>query len=236
MELCGETAFEKTVHGASEWFQNPTDMKKSHPLTSRVTIRVLAFVAVLSYGVLVELSPRHLQKLLDAAFESYKTKPDDSDPSHLRDGRTRYNHIYSMRNATNVTARISFQLHDPKDWELRNVFNLYVKCPLGKVTVGKRKVPTGEFRTGKLPQSLVRDDEGNRILDFTTTISTDLKILIIGDSVGVQLAQAFDEMVGGKELESRTVAWEAWRGHDGGTVVAPTSGGGVSAMWRMTGA
>ena len=203
---------------------------------TRIAVRALAFVAVLAYAALIELSPRHLQKLLDATFESYKTGGDGSDPSRIRDGRTRYDHIYSMRNATNATARISFQLHDPKDWELSNVFNLYVKCPLGKVTMGKRKVPTGEYRSGKLPQSLVRDDEGNRVLDFTTTISTDLKILIIGDSVGVQLAQAFDEMVGGKELESRTVAWEAWRGHDGGTVVAPTRGGGVSALWRMTGA
>jgi len=214
----------------------PTDNNMKNPLRNRVAIRVLSFVAVLSYAALLELSPRHLQKLLDAAFEQYnQTRGDESDPSRIRVGRTRtrYNHIYS--NATDVIARISFNLHDPKDWQLSNDFNLYVKCPLGEVTIGKRKVPTGEYRSGKLPQSLVRDDEGNRILDFTTTISTDLKILIIGDSVGVQLAQAFDEMVGGKELESRTVVWEAWRGHDGGTVVAPTRGGGVSALWRMTG-
>lgn len=51
----------------------------------------------------------------------------------------------------------------------------------------------------------------------------------------VQLAQSFDEMIGGKELQSRNITWEAWNGHDGGTITAPTRGGGVSAMWRMTG-
>jgi len=144
-----------------------------------------------------------------------------------------------------------------------------VKCPLGKVTLGKRKIPTGEFRSGKLPPSLVRvvandrDRNGNddggisrsgsgsggdiahrngRVLDFTVTITTSLKILLIGDSVMVQLGQAFDEMImsNGQYATTedpihREIVWEAWRGHNGGTVVSPTRGGGVSAMWRMTG-
>jgi hypothetical protein len=48
-------------------------------------------------------------------------------------------------------------------------------------------------------------------------------------------AQAFDEMVGSLSMQTRSVLWQSWRGHDGGTVVAPTRGGGVSALWRMTG-
>ena len=51
----------------------------------------------------------------------------------------------------------------------------------------------------------------------------------------VQLAQAVDEFFGGRELGSRTVLRESWTNHDGQLVVAPTRGGGVSAMWRMTG-
>ena len=75
-------------------------------------------------------------------------------------------------------------------------------------------------RTGELPPSLVRVDESprfdntsnishvgrgsGRVLDFTTTISTNLKILFIGDSVMMQLAQSFDQMVMGGVSESGT--------------------------------
>ena len=178
---------------------------------------------------------------------------------------------------SNETVRIAFELHDPKTVPLTNKFNLYVKCPLGKVTNGRKKIPTGEFRTGELPPTLkrvanVHDYDGvvrsGRVLDFTVSISTDLKLLLIGDSVMVQLAQAFDEIMGGRgdppneeerKLKTRNsmntkknnddryddddgigvhhprkIVWEAWRGHDGGTIVAPTRGGGVSATWRMT--
>jgi hypothetical protein len=42
-------------------------------------------------------------------------------------------------------------------------------------------------------------------------------------------------MLGGVELYSRNKLWEAWNGHDGGTVVNPTYGNGAAATWRMTG-
>eukprot|EP00585_Thalassiosira_rotula_P002730 CAMPEP_0196145604 /NCGR_PEP_ID=MMETSP0910-20130528/20770_1 /TAXON_ID=49265 /ORGANISM="Thalassiosira rotula, Strain GSO102" /LENGTH=51 /DNA_ID=CAMNT_0041407587 /DNA_START=1 /DNA_END=153 /DNA_ORIENTATION=+ len=50
----------------------------------------------------------------------------------------------------------------------------------------------------------------------------------------VQLGQAFDEMImsNGQYATTedpihREIVWEAWRGHNGGTVVSPTRGGGV---------
>ena len=150
--------------------------------------------------------------------------------------------------------RISFELHDPQSIPLQNMFNPYVTCPLGRITTGKKKqIPTEQFRSGELPPSLKRvvDQQdmhdryrSGRVLDFTVTISTNLKVLFIGDSVLVQLAQAFDEMVmamdnkqGDEQIPNtaRNVLWESWRGHEGGTIVAPTRGGGVSALWRMTG-
>lgn len=42
-------------------------------------------------------------------------------------------------------------------------------------------------------------------------------------------------MLGGDELSSRTLLWDAWPGHVGGSIVSPTYGNGVSATWRMTG-
>mmetsp|Transcript_12569 Transcript_12569/g.27271 ORF Transcript_12569/g.27271 Transcript_12569/m.27271 type:complete len:527 (-) Transcript_12569:419-1999(-) len=222
--------------------------------------RILAFTAILSYGIIIVSSPKQLKNLLDAAFDVAAEENIHHADNHMGFRRTPYHkHIHTIPRGNNTnlndtiarnnnrtsSVRISFELHDPKNVPLQNVFNLYVKCPLGKVTVGNRKKrPTGEFRKGELPPSLIRvDDErdyngvtrSGRVLDFTITISTNLKLLLIGDSVMIQLAQAFDELVGGQALQTRKVVWEAWRGHDGGTVVAPTRGGGVSAMWRMTG-
>jgi len=109
----------------------------------------------------------------------------------------------------------------------------------------RRKHETGEVRSGELPPTLkhvgnIHDMNGHirsgRVLDFTASISTDLKILMIGDSVMVQLAQAFDELIlDESNRQHRKTVWDAWPGHDGGTVTAPTRGGGVSALWRMTG-
>lgn len=195
-------------------------------------------------------STREVKKLLDVAFADIGANVFNSGflPTYFS-----HNHIYTLKRSTcNLTVpdenvRILFELHDPKTVPLHNVFNLYRKCPLGKVLNPSTHQPTGRLRTGELPQSLIRVDDvrdyagtirSGRVLDFTVTISTNLKILLIGDSVMVQLGQAFDEIVGGN-LHTRRVLWEAIKGNedheDGGTVVAPTRGGGVSAMWRMTG-
>ena len=149
----------------------------------------------------------------------------------------------------NSNVRISFQLHDPKVVPIESTFNPYVTCQLGMIFQGKglRRKPTNEVRHG-LPPSLTNVTQSNdypregRVLDFTATISTNLKILQIGDSVGVQLAQTFDEMVGCRNnivsgngtgfCRPRVVFSEAWAGHDSRSVLSPTIGGGVSAMWR----
>lgn len=151
-------------------------------------------------------------------------------------------------------VRIAFSLHDPITLPLTQAYNSQFQCRSGKVA------KTGEFRTDELPPSLFRvqdehmmqqfsDIEFNvrevirsgRVLDFTATISTNLKLLFIGDSVMCQLAQAFDEMVdpdhgkgGRKKSLYRKIIWDSWPGHDGGTILAPARGGGASAMWRMT--
>ncbi len=146
----------------------------------------------------------------------------------------RINRDSDFTNNTSPNIRMSFELRDRKI--LKNIFTQHDPdrlCPVGE-----------ENRTGELPPSLIRVDgeqdfhgfvRSGRVLDFTVTISTNLKLLFIGDSIMVQLAQVFDELLGGRESENRKVLWESWSGHEGGTVVAPTRGGGVSANWRMTG-
>lgn len=230
-----------------------------HILTRRWLIRGYAFAAILTYGVYILSSQKQLKNLLDAAFDVASSSPSYKNIVTDQTYRTTtpyHNHIHGRKNKhdgsggnsdDNKATRISFELHDPKTKPIKNTFNLYVTCPLGNVMGGNKrnKQPTGEVRSGELPPSLKRVVKGNdelrrrssrsgRVLDFTISISTNLKLLLIGDSVMVQLSQAFDELIGMNDIYRKTV-WEAWNGHDGGTIVAPTRGGGVSALWRMTG-
>lgn len=74
-----------------------------------------------------------------------------------------------------------------------------MKCPLGEERSGEippllywwvdKKHPTATVEGG-------RRRHAGRVLDFTTTVSSNLKLLLIGDSVMIQLAQAFDEALG----------------------------------------
>jgi hypothetical protein len=232
----------------------------------RCLVRVITLSATLII-FLQSSQERQVAVMMSALRSSSKHYDDDDGSSSFRRTRNHqaanYSQIskdsssslskyaaYDNNNASfhDDIVRISFELHDPNTKPLTNAFNLYVKCPLGEVTTGRKgRIKTGQYRDGVLPPSLIRIDDdtaiindskrssSGRVLDFTTTITTNLKILAIGDSVMLQLAQAFDESLGGLEMQSRTVLWESWSGHDGGTVVSPTRGGGISAFWRLTG-
>lgn len=180
---------------------------------------------------------------------------------HIQQRQSNYVHhndiIHSSKSTfgtgENSNVRISFQLHDREVVPIKNSFNPYVTCKTGMIFQGRglRRKPTKEVRKGVLPPSLMSVTQSNdhpregRVLDFTATISTNLKILQIGDSVEVQLAQTFDEMVGCRNsnvtgagsngtgfCRDRVVFAEAWAGHDSRSILFPTIGGGVSAMWR----
>ncbi|KAL9184236.1 hypothetical protein ACHAXT_002322 [Thalassiosira profunda] len=86
-------------------------------------------------------------------------------------------------------VRISFRLHDPD----------VVSVPLKFAgVVGYRC--GGDM--AELPPSL----SGRTVLNFTTTVSTDLKIAFIGDSISEQFAQAFDATVIGDGYERTRLA------------------------------
>lgn len=179
----------------------------------------------------VGISSQDDQSFRPTLFEHIKTR-------QLHPGNNKSSVVSTSEIDDNI--RITFQLHNPTTVPLTNTFNPYVTCALGVQYSGRgtRRRPTGETRYGTLPPSL-----RGPVLNFTATVSTNLKILQIGDSVGVQLAQAFDEMAGcrptlqkigkGYICKPRTMLWEAWPGHDGRTII-PTYGGGISALWRMT--
>ena len=214
----------------------------------RWLLRLSALSAIFSYGILIVSSPRQLKKLLDSAFE-FDDYYSSTDADHYLgfDVTPYHNHLRTKRHGTSTSSsssddllHISFQLHDPKTFPLNTDLH-HSKCPTGEVIAvieNGTGYPQGVNRTGELPPSLVRVDESprfdntsnishvgrgsGRVLDFTTTISTNLKILFIGDSVMMQLAQSFDQMVMGGVSESgnstRKFLWKHWRTMEDGLV------------------
>ena len=72
-------------------------------------------------------------------------------------------------------VRISFELHDPNTKPLTNAFNLYVKCPLGEVTTGRKGlIKTGQYRDGALPPSLIRIDDDTAIIMAVREVVVDV--------------------------------------------------------------
>ena len=81
-------------------------------------------------------------------------------------------------------VRISFMLHDPDDVPYPDTFSkANYKCS----------------DRPSLPPSLA----GRTVLNFTTTITSDLNVAFMGDSIGAQFAQAFDAASLPKDSEKR---------------------------------
>jgi hypothetical protein len=124
----------------------------------------------------------------------------------------------TRHNSRRPIVRISHTLHPigapDSPFRYNNAFNPYYKCD-----------PTQRLA---LPEPIQRQ------LNFTTTVSTNLKILIMGDSVGIQIFQGFEEAAGGT-FANRQVLRYSWGTHEGLVLSAPVRGGGQVAGWRITG-
>jgi hypothetical protein len=71
-------------------------------------------------------------------------------------------------------------------------------------------------------------------LDFQTLISTPLKVLLMGDSVGIQFSQFLQDTAGASH-NNRKVLRYTWGNHEGLHIASPIRGGGAIAGWRITG-
>ena len=102
-------------------------------------------------------------------------------------------------------VRISFQVRNTGEYHIKTDESCYKNAEDSQ---------RGWNRTSKLPptlidtwsandwanrtnQTITYNDEYGRILDFSTSVATDLKILFLGDSVGVQMAEGFDSAASG---------------------------------------
>jgi hypothetical protein len=121
-------------------------------------------------------------------------------------------------------SRISYTLHPKYLHPYKNTFNQWYRCP---IVEGGPKI---RARRG-LPAEM---NNTMGVLDFTTRVTTDLKILFMGDSVSIQTSQGFEEAAGALHTH-RAVIRYSWGNHEGLTVSAPVRGGGVVAGWRLTG-
>jgi hypothetical protein len=111
-------------------------------------------------------------------------------------------------------SRISYTLHPKYLQPFNNTFSRSYDC-----------------RRRGLPDEM-KNTSG--VLDFTTSLTTDLKILFMGDSISVQCSQGFEEAAGALHAH-RTVFRISYRREEGLTIAAPVRGGGVVAGWRITG-
>jgi len=145
--------------------------------------------------------------------------------THIRQTTAKYawTESHSPYHIMDPNVRISFRLHDPKNVPYPDKFLSVVPYMCGK-------------DKAELPPSL----SGRTILNFTTTIATDLKIIHLGDSLGQQFVQGFDASVLGKGYESNRVVLQEYfyegkiYSHNCLSVAAPIRGGGVSSYWRVT--
>ena len=153
---------------------------------------------------------------------------------HKTNNNTRYHawteshSPYLTVGGSNNNIRISFRLHKPSN------ANPYPSKFLSVVPY----MCSGSSSTNKqdLPSTL----SPHSILNFTTSIATDLKIVHLGDSLGQQFVQGFDASVLAQGYEAnRNVLQEYFYegkiySHNCLSVSAPTRGGGISSYWRVT--
>lgn len=88
------------------------------------------------------------------------------------------------------------------------------------------------FKRNRISTHRALNSKGNT--DFQVKISTSLKIIIIGDSVGIQFSQALQEATGAHPTDRHVIKY-SWRKHEGVHLASPVLGGGAVAGFRITG-
>ena len=118
---------------------------------------------------------------------------------------------------------LEYKLHKNQPYNI--TYGQFTKCHLG--------IKTNKW--GRKPiERLPLHREMKFLEDFTTSISTNMKILSLGDSVGIQFHQILEEAVS-TQPQDRHVLEYAWGEHESIAVAQKIDGGGLLASFRMTG-
>lgn len=145
------------------------------------------------------------------------------------------NSINSQADSNNKKLFLTYQLHYDKPYNVTYGHN--TRCIVGtKYNKWGRK----PIRRVELSHPL------RKVLNVTTTINTNLKIITVGDSVAIQFHELLEEalqpsisILNENERKNANkyhlVYQNAWGDHESVSVSAPTEGGGVLAALRMTG-
>jgi len=131
---------------------------------------------------------------------------------------------YEPRQTKVRNVRVSFRLHDvenePRPDKFLSVDSFFCR----------------QNRTD-LPAVLQTNGNG-RLFDFTTTVSTDLRLVFMGDSLGHQFCQGFEAAVLGRGHEHKRTVHKKYnvgrKVFDCLVSSAPVRGGGAVAFWRYT--
>mmetsp|Transcript_37845 Transcript_37845/g.81694 ORF Transcript_37845/g.81694 Transcript_37845/m.81694 type:complete len:479 (+) Transcript_37845:29-1465(+) len=185
--------------------------------------------AIVFIAINIILLPLRIKSGFDAQGHSNTINTDDGNAfsdgsSAIKIGAgTTWTDTYSPRHLKEQNVRISFRLHDPKDVPRPDKF-LSVDTFFCK-------------NRADLPPSLGSSEKG-RLFDFTTTVSTNLNIIFMGDSLAHQFSQGFEASVLGKGHEEKRVVHKKYnigrKQFDCLVTSAPVRGGGVTAFWRYT--
>jgi hypothetical protein len=151
----------------------------------------------------------------------------DSQQQRLTPDKSAILQNWNTRPSANATDDdklfISYQLHSNRPYNI--TYGYFTKCYVGVKTNKWGRKP---IRRVALAPDLAK------VLGVTTTLQTNLKILSLGDSVGIQYHQLLEEAAGA-QWQNRQLYQFAWGEHESTSVAAPVDGGGVLAAFRMTG-
>jgi hypothetical protein len=171
----------------------------------------------------------------------FHVKEQQQHQHQLGPNATQHNQFHNVLSASKQTTTqttpdddddkpfISYQMvhtntNDNRPYNL--TFGYFTKCYLGVKTNKHGRKP---IRRVPLAPPL------ERILGTAiTTVRTNLKIIMVGDSVGMQFHQLLEEAAGAT-WNHRTLYQFAWGAHESVSVAAPVEGGGVLGAFRMTG-
>jgi hypothetical protein len=121
---------------------------------------------------------------------------------------------------------LSYQLSHDQPYNL--TFAPYTQCEVMDVTT---TIDDSNKRKTKAIQRVPLSPSLHSILNVSTYFQTNLKILVLGDSVGIQFAQVLQEAAGANHVSMLIYAWGL---HEKVSIAAPIQGGGVVAGFRHT--